>query len=108
MGSTKLYAQAMRKTGLALLLLGFLWLVQLQVVSALRGGVRPVLDAQYKAIEAQKGRTYSAPEVEERVHATAVAAYDAAPSLFAIPGAIMLLGGLLAARRSRENPTQST
>lgn len=103
-----LYAQAMRKTGLALLLLGFLWLVQLQVVSTLRGGVRPVLDAQYKAIEAQKGRTYSASEVEERVHTTAVAAYDAAPSLFAVPGAIMLLGGLLAARRSRGSPSQST
>jgi hypothetical protein len=94
----------MRKLGLLLLTTGLLWLLILQLGSSMRAGVRPVVLGQYKQLDLENRNTFTRSEVEERLRETAAAAYDAAPSSFALPGLLMFAGGLLAARRSRPTP----
>ncbi|MDZ7813299.1 MAG: hypothetical protein U5L74_09340, partial [Ideonella sp.] len=88
----------MRKIGVALLVVGFIWLGALQILVVVRAGIRPVLAGQYHQLDAEPARQYSASEVEAKIHATASDAYDAATRWFLLPGLLMLAGGLMAAR----------
>ncbi len=88
----------MRVLGFALLLCGFAWLVAMQLTLAIRGGIRPILRAQYQKVE-QGGRS-SVPteEVIELVSETARLAFDAHP-LFILPATLMLVGAICLAWR---------
>jgi len=88
----------MRKLGVTLLVVGFLWLLALQMQAALRGGIRPVLRAQYAQLDTAAKTSYSRQDVEELIGNTARDSFDAQP-LFSLPGTICFIGGLLAARR---------
>lgn len=90
----------MRRLGVILLVAGFLWLLAMQVQVSMRGGIRPVLRTQYNQLDAMAKPSYSREEVEEFIRNTAGDAFDAQP-LFALPGAICFIGGLLALRRPR-------
>jgi hypothetical protein len=92
----------MLKIGLGLLILGFVWLIGLQASVLLGAGIRPVLAAQYKEIDSTPVRLYSRIEVEEKIRATARSAFDAGTPMFILPGALMLLGGILVALSKRE------
>ncbi|MEO6279063.1 hypothetical protein [Roseateles sp.] len=90
----------MRKLGLTLLVVGFLWLLVLQVQAALHAGVRAVVLTQYKQLDAEAKPSYSRQEVDGLIRNTARDAFDAHP-LFALPGAVSFIGGLLALKRQR-------
>ena len=88
----------MRKIGLALLVVGFIWLGALQLLGVVRAGIRPVLAHQYGQLAAEPARQYSVSEVEAMIQTTARVSYDAATRWFLLPGLLMLAGGLMAAR----------
>lgn len=88
----------MRKIGLALLVVGFIWLGALQLLGVVRAGIRPVLADQYRQLDAEPARQYSVSEVEAKIQTTASDSYDAATRWFLLPGLLMLAGGLMAAR----------
>ena len=91
---------SVRKFGFALLIVGMLWLIGIQLVVNLRGGIRPVLQAQYDLLEATPKAVYSKQEVEAYVRNTANAVFDEQP-LFIFPGVVLFAGGLLASRPAR-------
>jgi hypothetical protein len=89
---------AVRKVGLALLIIGMIWLISMQLTFNLRGGIRPVLQAQHVQLDANPETVYSRQDVEFYIRNTATAAFDAQP-LFVLPAIIIFAGGLLASRR---------
>lgn len=88
----------MKQIGLCLLVVGFAWLSVLQVASFLRIGAREVLAAEMRAADVRQDHGGAKLDASERVHAAVVAGYDAAPSSFAAPGFLMLVGGVLRGR----------
>ena len=94
----------MRKFGYALLFIGFAWLCLQQFNGVMRGGLRPVVLAQYQKLTPDK--LYSAADVQQHIRETAVATFDTYP-LVIIPGLFMLVGGLLLARTRRQNNGQN-
>jgi hypothetical protein len=92
--SSSAESNPMRKLGLSMLFLGFLWLCAQQVMVSFRAGIRPVLAEQYKQLDAAPTHQYSA-------SATAGATYDAASRWFVLPGLLMLVGGTLASLSKR-------
>jgi hypothetical protein len=90
---------ALRKTAVALLLVGFGWLCW-QQVGLLLVGSRPGLRVLLEQLDAQPNATYTKAEVE-RLGREAVSAQSTVTPLFAIPGSFMLLGGLLAGWSAR-------
>ncbi len=90
----------MRKVGVILLLVGFLWLLVLQGVVLVRGGVRPIIRVAISELESKPGKLYSAEDVVAYVGRAATSAFDAQP-LFVAPASLMLVGGLLAARNGK-------
>jgi hypothetical protein len=89
----------MRSIGIALLIIGFGWLLLEQVSLALQG-TRPALRTVYAELDAQPNKLYSRQEVEKLVKRSASAQADACP-FFVLPGLAMLLGGLLGTVSSR-------
>jgi hypothetical protein len=90
----------MRMMGFGMLICGFAWLVDMQLMLAIRGAIRPILRAQYQKVE-QGGRS-SVPteEVVKLVSETAKLAFDAHP-LFILPATLMLVGAICLAWRPR-------
>ena len=86
----------MRKIGVTLLIAGFVWILLMQGVVLVRGGVRPIIGSAMGELESKPGKLYSADEVQSFVGKAANSASDAHP-LFVLPGSLMLVGGLLAA-----------
>jgi hypothetical protein len=89
----------MRKAGYLLVMTGFTWLVFLQAVQLLRGGVRPILRTQYAKVDNGGRPAIPAGEVIQLIGDTAAQCYDSQP-LFLLPGAVMLVGAILIGRRS--------
>jgi len=91
------------KVAAALLLVGFSWLCS-QQIGLLLVGQRPGLRVLLYQLDSQHKETYTKAEVEQ-LGREAIAAQFAVTPLFAIPGAAMLCGGLLAvwSRRSRNS-----
>ena len=87
----------MRRVGYALLLIGFGWLCFQQFEGLMRGGLRPVVSAQYAYLSPDSARTYSREEMQVRIRETAIATHGLFPWVI-VPGALMLIGGLLLAR----------
>ena len=75
-----------------------------QLQGTLRGGLRPVVLAQYAKLSSSKA--YSAADVQQHIRETAVAAFNIYPLVIA-PGLLMLIGGLLLARTSRRQNVQN-
>ena len=90
----------MRKLGYVLLLVGFAWISLQQFDGFMRGGLRPVILAEYSKLSANPAMTYSRDEVQLHIRQTALATYRLYPPVIA-PGILMLVGGLLLARSSR-------
>ena len=88
----------MRKIGYALLFIGFAWICMQQLQGVMRGGLRPIVLAQYEKLAPEK--VYSAADVQQHIRETAVATFDAFPRVI-VPGIFMLVGGLLLARKGR-------
>ena len=90
----------MRKLGYALLLIGFAWIVGQQLEGFMRGELRSVVLAQYAKLSPDPGKTYSREDVQLHIRESALSAYRTYP-LVAVPGVLMLIGGLLLARSNR-------
>lgn len=90
----------MRKLGYAFLLVGFAWISLQQFDGFMRGGLRPVVLAQYAKLSANPAVTYARKDVQLHIRETALAAYRIYPLVIA-PGVLMLVGGLLLAGSSR-------
>jgi hypothetical protein len=95
----------MRRLGLVLLLAGFGWLLAYQAGVLLRGA-RPALRGTLVKLDQQPNKSYSKQEVEQLLSEAGAAQYDATP-VFALPGALMLIGGLLGATRPRRISSNS-
>lgn len=90
----------MRMIGVSLLLAGFLWLLVIQGVVLVRGGTRPIIGTAIAELKSKPGKVYSAEEVLAFVGRAANSAFEAQP-IFVMPGTLMLVGGLLAARSGK-------
>jgi hypothetical protein len=89
----------MRKLGYLLVIAGFTWLVFLQAVQSLCGGVRPILRTEYIKVDKGGRSTIPIGEVIELIRDTAVQCFNSQP-LFLLPGVVMLVGTILIGRRS--------
>jgi hypothetical protein len=92
----------MRKLGHTLLWAGFVWLLAIQFFGSMRIGIRPVVEAQYAKLSATGNKFYAIAEVERQIQETANATYELLP-LVVVPGAVMLVGGLLLSRSTRRS-----
>lgn len=90
----------MRKLGYTLLLIGFVWLCVQQINGVLRAGLRHVVLARDATLSSDPAMVYHRDDVRDQIRQTALAAYDRFPDTLP-PGVLMLLGGLLLARRPR-------
>jgi hypothetical protein len=97
------YGGLVRKTGLIMLFIGFIWLLTLQA-SVLLSGTRPALRTTLTKIDSQLNMSYSKKEVEDLLNEAAGAQYEATP-VFLLPGTLMLAGGILGAL-ARFSPRQ--
>lgn len=90
----------MRRLGLLLLALGFLWASLQEIGGLMRAGLRPLVLGQYAELSTDRSQIYSREDVQFRIRQTAVSAYRMRPHP-ALPGVLMLTGGLLLARTGR-------
>ncbi len=93
----------MKRFGYALLLVGFGWICLQQFDGLMRGGLRPVVSAQYALLSPDPAKTYSREQMQTRIRETAIATHGLYPWVIA-PGLLMLAGGLLLAHVGRNRP----
>ena len=85
----------MRRLGIFLLVLGFAWLVGLQLTSYMRVLARPIGETANHEIATMT--TISRESAEAVVRRAILSSFDEQP-LFIFPGFLMLVGGVLIAR----------
>ena len=79
----------------------------MQLSTALRGEIRPILAAQYQKVEHSGRSTVPTEEAVELILETARLAFDAHP-LFILPATLMLVGAICLARhRSLETSSRN-
>lgn len=93
----------MRRLSLVLLLVGFGWLLAYQAGVLLRGS-RPALRDTFVKLDQQPNKLYSRQEIALLLREAGIAQYEATP-VFAWPGTLMFIGGLLGATRPRRPPS---